>query len=105
MASSASITTPKSKKTDNYEVAGNDQFCKKPITAPRKAGEVWVDGEGIMPFCSAACTLGAYADFIAKGKKIDVAYVFDTTRGIKLFANQAFYATGSGSEQHRSISA
>ena len=86
------------KKTDNYEVAGDDQFCKKPITEPRKAGEVWVDGEGIQPFSSAACTLGAYADFVAKGKKIDVAYVFDTTRGIKLFADQAFYATGSGKD-------
>ena len=84
------------KKTDNYEVAGDDQFCKKPITAPRKAGEVWVDGEGIKPFSSAACALGAYADFVAKGKKVDVAYVFDTSRGIKLFADQAFYATGSG---------
>jgi NitT/TauT family transport system substrate-binding protein len=86
------------KKTDNYEVTGNDTFCKKPITEPRKAGEVWVDGEGIMPFSSAACTLGAYADFVAKGKKIDMTYVFDTTRGIKLFANQAFYATGSGGD-------
>jgi NitT/TauT family transport system substrate-binding protein len=84
------------KKTDNYEVTGDDQFCKKPITEPRKAGEVWVDGEGIKPFSSAACALGAYADFVAKGKKVDVAYVFDTTRGIKLFADQAFYATGSG---------
>ena len=86
------------KKTDNYEVAGDDQFCKKPITEPRKAGEVWVDGEGIKPFSSAACALGAYADFVAKGKKVDVAYVFDTTRGIKLFADQAFYATGSGKD-------
>jgi len=86
------------KKTDNYEVAGEDQFCKKPIAEPRKAGEVWVDGEGIMPFSSAACTLGAYAEFVAKGKKIDVAYVFDTRRGIKLFADQAFYATGSGKD-------
>ena len=45
---------------------------------------------------SAACTLGAYADFKAKGKKINVAYVFDTTRGIKLFADQAFFAVGNG---------
>jgi NitT/TauT family transport system substrate-binding protein len=86
------------KKTDNYEVRGNDAFCKKPITEPRKAGEIWIDGEGIMPFSSAACTLGAYADLLAKGKKIDVAYVFDTARGIKLFANQASYATSSSGD-------
>ena len=48
----------------------------------------------IEPFSSAACTLGAYADLKAKGKKINVAYVFDTARGIKLFADQAFFAVG-----------
>jgi NitT/TauT family transport system substrate-binding protein len=82
--------------TMNYEISGEDKFCKKPITEPRKSGEVWVDDEGILPFSSAMCTLGAYADFKAKGKKIDVAYVFDTARGIKLFADQAFFAVGSG---------
>ncbi len=76
----------------NYEVKGEDVFCNKPITEPRKAGEIWIEGEGIVPFSSPACTLGAYADFKAKGKKINVAYLYDTTRGIKLFADQAFYA-------------
>ena len=85
--------------TKNYEISGEDKFCKKPITDPRKAGEVWVDDDGILPFSSAACTLGAYADFKAKGKKINVAYVFDTTRGIKLFADQAFFAVGSGDDR------
>jgi NitT/TauT family transport system substrate-binding protein len=80
----------------NYEITGQDTFCKKPITDPRKAGEVWVDDIGILPFASAACTLGAYADYKAKGKKINVTYVFDTTRGIKLFADQAFFAVGKG---------
>src|SRR6266851_7062966 len=75
------------KSTQNYEVKGDDKFCKKPITDPRKSGEIWVDGGDIEPFSSAACTLGAYADMKAKGKKINVAYVFDTTRGIKLFAD------------------
>src|SRR5246500_4258948 len=83
------------RSTRNYEVSGTDKFCKKPIGDPRKAGEVWIDGEGIEPFSSAACTLGAYADIKAKGKKINVAYVFDSARGIKLFADQAYYAVGS----------
>ena len=82
--------------TRNYEISGEDKFCNKPITEPRKAGEVWVDDQGILPFSSATCTLGAYADFKAKGKKIDVAYVFDTARGIKLFADQAFFAVTGG---------
>lgn len=83
------------KSMANYEVTGQDKFCNKPIADPRKAGEVWVDGEAIEPFSSAACTLGAYSSLKAKGKKINVAYVFDTARGIKLFADQAYYAVGS----------
>ncbi|MDB5566819.1 MAG: transporter substrate-binding protein [Tardiphaga sp.] len=83
------------KSTQNYEVKGEDAFCKKTITDPRKAGEIWIDGGAIEPFSSAACTLGAYAEIKAKGKKINVAYVFDTARGIKLFADQAFFAVGA----------
>jgi NitT/TauT family transport system substrate-binding protein len=83
--------------TKNYEISGEDTFCKKPIADPRKAGEIWVEEDGILPFSSASCTLAAYADFKSKGKKIDVAYVFDTLRGIKLFADQAFFAV-AGSE-------
>jgi NitT/TauT family transport system substrate-binding protein len=79
---------------DNYEVKGEDQFCKKSISDPRRSGEIWIAGEGIIPFSSAACTLAAYADLKAKGKKINVAYVYDTARGIKLFADQAFFAVG-----------
>jgi len=82
--------------TKNYDISGEDKFCKKPIADPRKSGEVWIDDEGILPFSSAMCTLAAYADYKAKGKKINVAYVFDTTRGIKLFADQAFFAVGGG---------
>jgi NitT/TauT family transport system substrate-binding protein len=81
--------------TANYEVKGEDKFCNKPISEPRKAGEVWVDGEGIEPFSSAACTLAAYSSLKAKGKKINMAYVFDSARGIKLFADQAYYAIDS----------
>jgi NitT/TauT family transport system substrate-binding protein len=83
------------KSTANYEVKGEDKFCKKPVTEPRKAGEVWTDGEGIEPFSSAACTLGAYASIKGQGKKINMAYVFDSARGIKLFADQAYYSIGS----------
>ena len=80
---------------DNYEVKGEDKFCNKPITEARKAGEIWVDGEPIQPFSSTACTLGAYADLKAKGKKINMAYIYDTARGIKLFADQAFFTVGA----------
>ncbi|WP_232629491.1 ABC transporter substrate-binding protein [Methylobacterium sp. Leaf118] len=82
--------------TANYEVSGKDSFCKRPIADPRKAGEIWVKDGDILPYASAACTLGAVSDLRAKGKAINVAYVFDTARGIKLFAKEAFYVVGQG---------
>ena len=84
------------KSFDNYEMKGEDKFCKKPIAGSRKAGEVWVAGEAIEPFSSTACTLAAYADLKSKGKKINMVYVFDTARGIKLFADQAFFTVAKG---------
>ena len=59
-------------------------------------GIAWERAEKrIEPLSSAACTLAAYSSLKAKGKKINVAYVFDSARGIKLFADQAYYAVGS----------
>jgi NitT/TauT family transport system substrate-binding protein len=85
------------KSFDNYEISGTDEFCHKPIAEPRKAGEIWVAGERIAAYASAACTLGAYGDLKRKGKKINVTYLFDSARGIKLFADQAFFAvSGEG---------
>jgi NitT/TauT family transport system substrate-binding protein len=82
----------------NYEVTGEDKFCNKPIGEPRKAGEIWVDGDGISAYSSAACTLGAYAALATKGKKINVAYVYDSARGIKLFADQAYFSVAPKAE-------
>ncbi|MBB3974173.1 ABC transporter substrate-binding protein [Hansschlegelia beijingensis] len=84
--------------TANYEVKGEDAFCKKPVTEPRKAGEIWIKDGDIQPFSSAACTLAAFSDFRAKGVAVNVAYVFDAGRGIKLFADKAFYVTGDDAE-------
>ena len=83
------------KSLANYEIAGDDSFCKVKISEPRKAGEIWVEGEGIKPYSSAACTLGALAELNAAGKKINMTYLFDTARGIKLFATDAFYAVST----------
>lgn len=83
--------------TANYEVSGEDGYCKKPVTEPRKAGEIWIKGGEIKPYSSASCTLAALNEIKAKGGEVNVAYVFDTARGIKLFASEAFYvADGKG---------
>ena len=77
--------------TSNYEVRGQDDFCKKTVTEPRKAGEIWIKDGDIKPYSSPACLLGAFNDLSGKGTAINVAYLFDHQRGIKLFAKEAFY--------------
>jgi len=43
------------------------------------------------------CTLAAYADYKrVRAKKDQRRLRLDTTRGIKLFADQAFFAVGGG---------
>mgnify|MGYP001806088581 CR=1 FL=1 len=81
------------KSLANYEVSGEDGFCKVKITEPRKAGEIWIEGEGIKAYSSPACTLGALAELKGQGKKVATAYLFDTAQGVKLFASEAFYAS------------
>jgi NitT/TauT family transport system substrate-binding protein len=76
----------------NYDVGGVDPLCKTPISRPREAGEVWVDGAGITAHASAACTLAAINKAQADNKKVKVAYLVDRALGIKVFADKAFYA-------------
>lgn len=83
-------------RTDNYEVKGTDPFCHTAITEPRKAGEIWVEPEGIRSYSSAACTLGALAALRAGGAKVNATYVHDTAHGVKLFADKAYYVSDKG---------
>jgi NitT/TauT family transport system substrate-binding protein len=76
----------------NYEIEGTDSFCRTPITNPKQAGEVWLDGGAISPHASALCTLGAVHALEAQQKKVRVAYLMDHALGIKLFADKAFFA-------------
>lgn len=76
----------------SYEISGTDTLCKKPIKAPREGGEVWVEKGALTAYSSANCTLAGIKQALAQGKQIGVAFVFDKTFGIKLFADKAFYA-------------
>lgn len=75
-----------------YEIRGTDLLCKQPIKKPREGGEVWIEGGALTAYSSANCTLAAIKQAQKEGKKIGVAFVFDNTLGIKLFADKAFYA-------------
>lgn len=84
------------KNYDNYEVTGTDAFCNKPIDAPRRAGQIWIKGGDIVSFSSPRCALAALADLKKKGQEAGVVFLYDAALGIKLFANQAFYAIKPG---------
>ncbi len=79
----------------NYDVSGTDTLCKTPITRPKEAGEVWVEGAPIAAYSSSVCTLAAVNKAQGGGKKVKVAYLNDKTLGIKLFADKAFYAVNT----------
>ncbi len=79
------------KSLENYEISGTDAFCGKPITEPRKAGQLWIEGEGVTPHASTACTLGALNAATKAGKKVAKVYVFDSVRAIQLFGDQAYF--------------
>ncbi len=80
----------------NYDISGTDTLCKQPITRPREAGEVWIEGSAISPHASTLCTLAAVRKAQSAGKKVRVTYVYDKALGIKVFADKAFYAIHAG---------
>lgn len=77
----------------NYDIGGTDAVCKMPITRPKEAGEVWIEGAAApTAHASPLCTLAAVQRAQAGGRKVNVAYVYDKALGIKVFADKAFYA-------------
>jgi NitT/TauT family transport system substrate-binding protein len=79
----------------NYDISGTDPLCKMPITRPKEAGEVWIEGAAITAYASPACTLAAINKAQSENRKVKVAYLNDKTLGIKLFADKAFYAVST----------
>jgi NitT/TauT family transport system substrate-binding protein len=80
--------------SDNYQITGADKTCKLPISDPHGAGEAWIEGGDIIPFATPACTLSGVVALKAEGKKVRVVYTVDQSKGIKLFADKAYYAVG-----------
>lgn len=69
-----------------------DALTGEPIRDPAHVGQIWVKDEPhVRSFASLKHTFTALADLEAKGKAIRVVYAQDRTRGIKLFAAQAWF--------------
>jgi NitT/TauT family transport system substrate-binding protein len=78
----------------NYQVQGKDTVCNAPVSNPSQAGQIWIHGGDVVPFSSPACTLEGVNQYRAQGKKLNAVYLTDKTLGIKVFADDAFYALG-----------
>jgi NitT/TauT family transport system substrate-binding protein len=82
----------------NYDIGGKDPICNKAVTRPKESGEIWIEGGDIVPLSSTVCTFIGIKKYQDAGKKVAVAYVYDKSLGIKIFADKAFYSvSGAGS--------
>ena len=52
-----------------------------------------------MSFSSPACTLAGVAKFTTEGHKLNAVYLMDHEFGIKVFADEAFYAVKDADQQ------
>lgn len=76
----------------NYDIQGKDPICKRDVTRPKEAGEIWMGSGEIVAISSASCLLAGLRQYQSEGKKVNVSYLFDKELGIKVFADKAFYA-------------
>lgn len=82
-------------RLDNYQVAGVDPVCNKPIDNPKDVGQIWIKNSDIISFSSPNCTLLGVKKYQTENKDIDTVYLIDHTLGIKVFANEAYYTASS----------
>jgi NitT/TauT family transport system substrate-binding protein len=71
---------------------GQDPVCNIPVTDPKLAGEVWIDGQdATQPAANPGCLLRAVREAVSKGQKVRGAYVSDTEFGTRWFADKSIW--------------
>ncbi|MGC4000464.1 MAG: ABC transporter substrate-binding protein [Anaeromyxobacter sp.] len=74
-------------------LVAKDALTGASIADPRLAASVWLQGEPrVRHYASPAVAFAALKQAEAQGKRARVAYVHDRDSGLKLFADQAWYA-------------
>lgn len=82
------------KNYDKLALKAKDALTGKAIEDPKRVAQVWVQGEPLVRHY--ASPENAFADvkkIEAAGKKVRVVFAHDRNLGIKLLANQAWFAT------------
>lgn len=84
-------------KGKNYQISGLDAFDNSPITNPKNAGQIWIEGEeNVQNYSSPVSMVKALKEFEKNGKTPSVVFVHDMNKGWKLFANTAFFVEKDG---------
>ncbi|WP_437580874.1 ABC transporter substrate-binding protein [Sorangium sp. So ce887] len=74
-------------------LAERDARTGAPIAEPKRAAQIWAHGESkVRAYENAASALAARQELGAQGKRIRAMFVHDRHTGLKLLAEQAWYA-------------
>jgi sulfonate transport system substrate-binding protein len=73
-------------------ITGTDPVCRKKVSDPATAGEIWLRGsDTTQPAATPTCLLRGIAAAQRDGKKVRAAYVPDATTGTRWFADKAVW--------------
>lgn len=74
-----------------------DALSGKPITEPRRLGQIWVQGEALVRhYASLAVALSEARKLEQAGRKIRTVYAHDRDSGLKLLAADAWFVQAKG---------
>ncbi|NJK61513.1 MAG: ABC transporter substrate-binding protein [Synechococcaceae cyanobacterium SM2_3_1] len=77
---------------ESYLIEGEDAMTGEPITDPKLAAQLWIQGEDqVTNFASINNMVSMLSSLINEGKAADVIFVHDREKGWKLFAENSFY--------------
>lgn len=73
-------------------LSGQDPVCDIPVTDPKLAGELWIEGrDATQPAANADCLLRAVREATARGEQVRAVYVPDTEFGTRWFADKSIW--------------
>ena len=100
-ASNQGLTTMCNSRTTHAVPFTQDaQDTHAPVTEPKLAGQVWIQGEPqVRLYSSPQAALSAASKAEADGKKVRVVFVHDRQSGIKLFADRVWFVEKNGDTQ------
>lgn len=79
-------------QADKYAIAGNDAQTQQPISDPKLAAQIWIEGEDkVMNFASVPNMMAALQKMKAEGKTASAIFVHDRENGWKLFAENSYF--------------